>query len=199
MRYSYRKGSSQLPNSANKRSQLIKVLYWAEILMLVVNGRVVVNVKESSFNRSVKNNYSWLSKRVNITILNDSTLGKTILILVERSTDEWIPVKMICTVNSLKFCVFLKLFEFIQSEYLDESLGLPIILLDNAKFIHQNLQESNQAITIRGEIPYSIAQKLSRFQAFEKVKSKLRSLEEPQLLILNRKMESIRYLNWWEK
>ena len=97
-----------------------------------MNGRVIINVDESSFDRSVKNQYSWLPKGEDAPILNN-VKGKVTFILGSWSTGEWFSVVIVGTVDSLKFCVFLKLLENIFNKSTAKIEDFPKVVHDNAR------------------------------------------------------------------
>ena len=179
MRYSYKKGSSRPAKYGTKRVQLVKVLHWAELLKLFLDGKVVINVDESSFDRSVKNQYSWLPRGKNAPIINDTIQGKATLIVGTWSTGEWFSVAIVGTVNSVKFCVFLKLLEIMLQEIYSDEEDFPIVVLDNAKTHTSKLSKK-----LIGHLAYGVKFSAPDWpevapveQVFKKIKSKLRSSE----------------------
>ena len=178
IRYSYKKGSSRPPKYATNKVQLAKVLYWIEILKLLIDGKVVVNVDESSFDRSIKNQYSWLPIVKSEAILNDSIKGKATLILATWSTGDLFAVITVGTVDSKKFWVFLKLLEYVLKENSDEFKNLPTAVLDNSWTHSSNLTKKvikHLAYDVRFSAPYC-PEVTPVEQAFGKIKSKLRNL-----------------------
>ena len=53
---------------------------------MALNGKTLINVDESSFDRSTRNNYSWLPKGEDNPIVNDRVSGKATLILATWNT-----------------------------------------------------------------------------------------------------------------
>ena len=58
MKYTYKKGSSRPPVYSSKRTQLIKAVFCTELLSLVAKGRVIINLDESSFDRTIRRQFS---------------------------------------------------------------------------------------------------------------------------------------------
>ena len=207
MRYSYKKGSSRPPKYATNTVQLVKVLYCTELLKLLIDGKVVVNVDESSFDRSIKNQYSWLPKGKSEAILNDNIKGKATLILATWSTGDWFAVVTVGTVDSKKFWAFLKLLEFVLKENSDEFENLPTVVLDNARTHSSNLTKKvikHLAYEVRFSAPYC-PEVAPVEQAFGKIKLKLRSLggttiinflNEKGIMKIFRLLESIEESSW---
>ena len=142
-----------------------------------MDGRVIINVNESSVDRSVKNQYSWLPKDENSPILNDNVKGKTTLILGSWSTGEWFSVVMVDIIDSLKFCVFLNLLENIINKSTAKIEDFPTVVLNNART--HPLKLTKRVIE---HLPYGVRFSAPYWpevapvkQAFQKIKSKIRN------------------------
>ena len=103
---------------------------------------MVINVDESSFDRSIKNQYSWLPIGESATIINDRVIGKASLILGVWSSSEWLAVVMVGTVDSAKFCIFLKLLELVIKSTYCELGEFPIVVMDNARTHSSKITQS---------------------------------------------------------
>ena len=79
MKFAYKKGSSRPPVYATMRSQLVKALFWTELLLLKAKGEIIINLDESSFDRSVKRQFSWLPVGRSYPIINDKLKGRAAL------------------------------------------------------------------------------------------------------------------------
>ena len=73
---------------------------------MILKGETIINVDESSFDRSIRNNYSWLPRGADSSIINDRVKGKATLIMGTCNIEEGIRVVIIGTINSIKFCIF---------------------------------------------------------------------------------------------
>ena len=62
----------------------------------------MINLDKLSFNRFVKNQYSWLQKD-DVLILNNKVKEKTTFILESWCTSEWFSMEKVGTFDSLKF------------------------------------------------------------------------------------------------
>ena len=177
MSYRFKKGWSRPPKYATKRTQLIKVLYWTEFLSMLVDGKTIVNVDESSFNRSTKSQYSWLPIGEGCQIINDTLKGKVTLVLGTWSSWEWLAMIVVGTLNSLMFSVFLKLLELLFKN-IYEKRNFPIVVLDNSrthssKFTKRIMKDL--LFELRFSAPYW-PEVAPVEQAFWMIKSKLRSM-----------------------
>ena len=178
MRYSYKKGLSRPHKYGTKRVQLVKVLYWFELLKLLIEEKIVINVDESSFDRSIKNHYSWLPKGENAPILNENIKRKATLILETWSTEEWFAVVIIGTVDFFEFWIFLKLLELVLKESYQDIQALHIVVLDNAPTHSSKLSKrilENLYYEVRFSAPYWPEVAPVELE-FKKIKSKLRGL-----------------------
>ena len=106
LKYWYKKGSSSPIKYRDNRIHSAKFLFWSELLLMILRGETIINVDESSFDRSIRINYSWFPRGADSSIINDRVKGKATLILGTRNTGEWIGVVIIGTVDSIKFCIF---------------------------------------------------------------------------------------------
>ena len=177
MGYSYKKGWSRPYKYSTRRVLLVKTLYWSELLKLLIDGKGVVNIDESSFNRSIKNHYSWLPIGESASILNANVKGKSTLILGVWSTGKWFSVIMLNTVNSYKFWIFLRLLELIVKEEYRDAENFPIIVLDNARTHSSKIAQKiikNFVFKMRFSVPYW-PEVAPVELTFGKIKSKLRS------------------------
>ena len=133
LNYRYKKGSSRPLKYQEYRTQLAKSLFWSELLQMILNGETLINVDESSFDRSIRNNYSWLPKGEDNPIGNDRVWGKSTLILATWNTWEWFGAIIVGTVDSEKFCIFMKLLELIVKVLHSDDAEKPTVLIDNAR------------------------------------------------------------------
>ena len=133
LNYWYKKVSSRPLKYRDDRTQLTKSLFWSELSLMALNGKTLINVDESSFDRSIRNNYSWLPKGEDNPIVNDRVSGKATLILATWNTWEWFGVVMIGTVDSEKFCIFMKLLELIVQALHSNDTETPTVLIDNSR------------------------------------------------------------------
>ena len=189
MRFSYKKGSSRPQIYATQRTQLIKALFWTELLLLVAKGEVIINWDESSFDRSVKRQFSWLPKGKNLPIINDKLKGRASLILATWNTGEWIGMVVLGTVDSDKFWLFLGLLKTLIDSRNDSIEKSPIIIFDNAR-THSSIKTINTikdlSLPVRFLAPYCPeAAPIERI--FGKIKSKLRVLGWTQNIDFSKK------------
>ena len=125
MKFVYKKSSSRPPVYATMRSQLVKALFWTELLLLMAKGKIIINLDESSFDRSVKRQFSWLPVGRSYPIINDKLKGRASLILATWNSGEWISMVVLDTVDSEKFWFFLELLKLTISLTVVTLLNLP--------------------------------------------------------------------------
>ena len=179
MNYVYKKGSSRPTKSANQRNLVVKRLYWTEFLRMIHQGKILINIDESSFDRSVKEAYSWLPKGESHPILNNRFKGRAWLILATWSDCRWFGIILQKTVNSNIFWIFLKLLELlVTNENLGRS-GMPMAIMDNAPTHRSGLTKlwvEKLQFEVRFLAPYW-PELAPVEQAFGALKTKLRALE----------------------
>ena len=103
--------------------------------------------------------------------------GKTTLILGTWSSWEWLAMIVVGTVNSIKFCVFLKLLELIFNDIYEEG-NLSTVVLDNAKTHSSKFTKiiiKDLLFELRFSAPYW-PEVAPVEQAFWMIKSKFRSM-----------------------
>ena len=132
MKYTYLKENSRPPVYAKSTTQFKKALFCTELLSLIADGNVVINWDESSFDRSVKQEYSWLPAGQSCQIINDRLKERASLILATWMTGEWLAMIVTSTVNSEKFRFFLKLLSSIINRSCSNIQKSPVIVIDNA-------------------------------------------------------------------
>ena len=138
MKCTYKKGNSRQPVYAKSTTQFKKTLFCTELLSLIADGNVVIYWDESSFDRSVKQEYSWLPAGQSCQIINDRLKGRASLILATWMTGEWLAMIVTSTVNSEKFWFFLKLLSSIINRSYSNIQKSLVIVIDNATHICQD-------------------------------------------------------------
>ena len=107
LKYSYKKGCSVLYNIKLIELYLSKDCFCSELLKQINEKTLILNIDESSINRTIKQNYSWLPIERSSPIINDKFLGKWTLILAISNNKSWFGMTIKNTVNSRIFAVFL--------------------------------------------------------------------------------------------
>ena len=132
LRYTYRKGSSRPCRYNVRRIQLIKELFCSELLQIILSKEIIINVDECSFDRTLKQAYSWFPRGKSWAVINAVYQGKANLILATISNGDWFAIVHAKTWDSIKFCLFLKLLNILWAEYRLQANRLPTVLMDNA-------------------------------------------------------------------
>ena len=107
LRFSYKRGSSRPVTSKKKTSVYLWSIFSSRILSAVYKKRLIVNIDKSSYNRSVKSNYSWLPIGCSSPILNTNCTGSTTIILGLFSNGHWLWMSVNGTVKAKHFFNFL--------------------------------------------------------------------------------------------
>ena len=179
LKYCFKKGSSRPPQYADDKTQLIKYLYWTEFLSMTLKGDIIINIDESSFDRSLRQNYSWLPKGESNFIINDVYKGKTTLIVGTWNSGQWIEIMTPGTVDSKIFCIFLMILELVVKNLKYNDKEMPIVLLDNAKTHWSNYTKKvwRELIFETRFLPPYWPELAPVEQIFGAVKNKLRRVE----------------------
>ena len=178
MKYSYKKGNSRPPVYVQRGTQLRKALFCTELLSLIANGEVIINCDESSFDRSVRQQHSWLPVGQSCQIINDWLKGRASLILATWNTGEWLAMIVMSTINSYKFWFFLKLLSVIIRRHLVSIQKSPVIVIDNASTHSSGLsQEIIESLDLKVKFMAPYWPEVAPVERiFGKLKSKLRSM-----------------------
>ena len=85
------------------------VLYWIKFLTEFLQEKLVINIDEAGFSKSVKAHYSWLPIGSDASIINDVLQGRTNFILAVSQFGDWIGVIKDNTVKSFDYGLFMTL------------------------------------------------------------------------------------------
>ena len=136
LKYSYIKGNFRPTLVSTIKRRVAKGLFWVQYLKLLFSGGFITNWDESSFDRSVRRDFSWLPKGKGGSILNSTISNKSNLILSVFSNGGWICMIKDETTKSRDFWIFLAaLWMIVRSKSENENLQLTVVL-DNAKIHH---------------------------------------------------------------
>ena len=156
--FRFKRGSSRAAWSMKKELKYLQAIFSWRILSDLYTNRLVVNVDESSFGRSIKANYSWLPKGSTYPIINTNWEGRVNLIFGLFSNGRWIAIIQdeIGTEKTFQiFLIFLK--KYVDSWHEDNGKPLRVIL-DNASIhLTESVQKMAQIVSIELNFlpPYS--------------------------------------------
>ena len=109
LNYSYKKGWPRVPKSSNLEYQFIRRIYAIKLLTELSNNKILINLDESAFNRSLRIEYYLLPRRISGSILNLNSLGRCSLVLAILSDRQWIDILKPNTVNGNDYAKILTL------------------------------------------------------------------------------------------
>ena len=89
LRYSFKRGSSRNKRAKSSTSVYEQAVFSSKLMTRILENRLIVNIDESSFGRSIRNNYSWLPKSQNFGIINTMWSGRLTLIWGLASNGHW--------------------------------------------------------------------------------------------------------------
>ena len=199
-RYSFKKGSStSIAGSSSMILEMQTIFSW-RIVKEILNKKYIVNIDESSFNKDLKMEYSWLPKGVTSSIINQFYCGSTSMLTAFWSDGEYIWVILNDTVNSTRFSDFL----WIVRYFLDlMDLNTPdktIILLDNAAY-HRSYETKEKLKELNLNTiflpPYSpVFAQVEQY--FKQIKSKIRSLKVSKPINYQSKTGCLQICKAWD-
>ena len=106
--YSFQKGSNRPPKVATRSHQLANGCFACRMLRLLLEGNMISNCDLSSFDKSIRENYSWLPTGVGGSIIGEQIRGKNNLIISVLPNDAWIAVIQDGTIDSQAFSFYLE-------------------------------------------------------------------------------------------
>ena len=132
LRYSYKNGSSRPLISKSETLKYLQSTYSRRILEDMRSDRVLVNVDESSYNRSIKTNYTWLPIGSSHIVLNINWTGRISVIFRLISNGDWIWMTAGVTTKTFDYWIFLMLLsKYIKILFLGQATSIKL-LVDNA-------------------------------------------------------------------
>ena len=113
-------------------STYMQSIFWSRILKELHKHKILIDIDESSFTRSVKMMYSWLPSGKSSPILNINWKGRSSVIFGLISKSFWIWLIHDGTGTIKAFCFFLMILkQYVESIFENEVLEF-WIMLDNA-------------------------------------------------------------------
>ena len=177
LRWSYKKGCSKPQKYKTKAIQVSKALFCVDQANLMKDRRLIINIDESSFDRSMKREYRWLLIGRSSALLNQNITEKLRLILGVSNRGSWFALVKESTMNSKWFWIYLKLIEKVFGDQINEWLAMPFIIIDNVP-IHTSKLTKKKTDSLSFGIKYlpSYWPEVAPVeQAFNLIKSKFKS------------------------
>jgi hypothetical protein len=141
-KYSFKRGSSRPTKSIQDYTVVSKSIFWSKLLLQIYRRKIIINIDEWGFNKSVKQHYSWLPRGVGNSILNDNYKGSCNLILAILNTGEWVGWLKDKTTRAFDYLLFLKVLVDILEENGINNKQDVIIVQDNAVIHHSKIIKS---------------------------------------------------------
>ena len=132
LRFSYKRGSTHLPQAVQLTSIDANALFWARILSEIYECKLIVNVDEWGFSsRMMKTNYSNLPSGGWGAILNDRHKGRWNLIIRIFSDDKWIGLIKENTSEAFDYWIYLALMLHIIKQSEVDTTKVLIVVQEN--------------------------------------------------------------------
>ena len=149
--YSYKRGSDRNTRASSSTSIYKQAIFWCKLIAKLHAECLVINIDESSFGRSVKQNYAWLPKNHSSGIVNVGALGRTTLIFALMSTGSWMGLLVNETVTGQGFNLFLYLLMIYIDSTFKDLISKAIVTIDNAS-IHLTTDNKKTAANCKFEM-----------------------------------------------
>ena len=148
------------------------------------NQETLFSVDETSFDRNIKQHYSWLLIAKSWQIINDNFRGKVNLVVTMSNKSTWMTMMKNQTMNSICFWVFLKLLEKAVEFTMSEGVLRPSILFDNAR-THTSITTKKLVRTLKLNyrfLPPYWPKVVPVERAYRYLKSKLRRISQARIV-----------------
>ena len=160
--------------------------------------RIIINIDESSFDRSMKREYSWLPIGRSSALLNQNITGKSSLILGVSNRGSWFALVKESTMDARWFWIYLKLIEKAFRDQINEWPTIPVVIIDNAP-THTAKLTKKIADTLSFEIKYLPPywpEVASVEQSFNAIKSKFKSRHAATFIKFDSERGAQMILDW---
>ena len=132
--YSYKRGSARPLQSSDPKLKYLQAIFSWRILEQILDDRLVINIDESSYFRSIKANYSWLQKGKRKSIINSIWRWSVNMIFGLWTNGNWIgTLSSTTTTKSIDFCRFLLIVHKFVMLCLSQNVEDVTVTLDNAR------------------------------------------------------------------
>ena len=156
--YRFKRGSSRVPLSKKKELIFCQAIFSWRLLSDLYRERIVVNVDETSYGRSVKENYSCLPKGSTYPVINTIWEGRINMTFGLCSNGKWIAFIQDQNGTTKTFQVFLIFLKYYIDSWLEINSTPIQVVLDNAA-LHLTESTKNVAKILSIELnwvpPYS--------------------------------------------
>ena len=132
MKYSYKKGSSMLKIGSNERNLVQQSIFSSRALLDICKENTLLILMNQVFNRSLKNNYSWLPIGIPSSIININSKGRWSIIAAIWSDGEFIIQIVNSTTNSEIFQEFICILNYALKFVMKSETKNIYFIMDNA-------------------------------------------------------------------
>ena len=141
--FSFKKGSLRHSNSVLEKNLLFQVLFNCNFLSQILDSKYLFNIDECCFNRDVKQQYSWLPKGFNSSILSSEFTQRWSVIWGLGIDGEYLSILVNDTVTSDDFIWYLRVLFLCMKHRKIKLKDEWLLLLDNAKIHLSNISVKN--------------------------------------------------------
>ena len=148
---SFKKVKSRPNNIDFDKINEVRTLFSIKFAKLVTKETLLINIDESSINRSIKQQYSWVFKWTHVEIAYSIFAGSVSMIMVIRSNGSLINFDLNETIGSSNFIWFLKILHTWLLSHKFFEYSQVMIMLDNCA-----MHKSKTTKSVFQKMPYSI-------------------------------------------
>ena len=142
LRYSFKRGSTKNHRAKSDSSIYAQTIFRWKLMNRIFEDRLVFNIDESSFGRSIRTNYSWLPKSQNSGIINTMCSGRLTLIWGLANSDSWMCMTIDKTTTTKDFGVYMYILRSYINKCDDMKLKVITAVVDNTSIHLTSLSKS---------------------------------------------------------
>ena len=132
LKYSFKRGSSRNKRAKSNLSIYAQAVFSSKLMTRILQDRLIINIDESSYGRSIRNNYSWLPKSQNSGIINTMWSGRLTLIWGLASNGDWIWMSTNMTTTTEDFCIFMHILRAFVDKCCHQKSRIVTAVIDDA-------------------------------------------------------------------
>ena len=144
LKYVYKRGNSRPTLSSDSKLKYIQWIFGCRVLDMIAERKVIFNIDEAAYSKSINCNYSWLPRGKSCAVINTNWIGKTNVVFGLATDGNWIAIISELSTNSIRFSRYLLLLQHFANLWMAVKTEDLRITLDNAP-VHVSTQTKKAA------------------------------------------------------
>ena len=144
IKYLYKRGNSRPALSIDPKLKYMQWIFGCRVLDMIAERKVIFNIDEATYSRSIKCNYSWLPRGKSCAVIITKWIGKTNVVFGLATDGNWIAIISDLSTISIRFSRYLLLLQHFSNLWMAVRTEDLRITLDNA-LVHVSAQTKKAA------------------------------------------------------